>query len=83
MLFEAYAIGKKQWLVLHIPTGENVMGYHLPFSYREQAEAYATELEASPFIWVFTDPKEMIILNDKKEIFAFVDAAYKRAEQVK
>jgi len=77
MLFEVYAKGKK-WVVRHVLTQSDVMGPYSGFTKKEQAEAYCKSFENSPFIWHFTDPKDLTVLNDYDAVIAFMHDAYNK-----
>ena len=86
MLFEVYSArikNKDLWFVRHILSQNDVMGPEGPFEKKKQAEAYCALFENSPFIWHFTNPDDLFVLNVKKEIFDFVDFARQEAERVK
>lgn len=82
MLFEVYPKGKK-WAVRHVMSQADILGPEGPFDSRAQAEVFAAEFEASPFIWYFDDRRDLMKLNKKEEIFAFHTAARAKAESVK
>lgn len=82
MLFEVYPKGKK-WAVRHILTQNDILGPGGPFETKKQAEIYADLFEKSPFIWHFTDPKHLTVLNDRDTVEDFAIEARHKALGVK
>lgn len=73
MLFEVHSTGRGKWFVRHILTQNDAMGHKGALHTRAQAKLYATLLETSPFIWQFTDPAHVYVLNDKKTLHDFIN----------
>lgn len=82
MFFEVYPKGKK-WAVRHILSQNDVMGGYGNFRSEKQAYFYAAEFENSPFVWCFTDPADLWVLNNEDEVLTFVTETRAKANQVK
>ena len=83
MLFEVHSPGRSKWSVRHILTKNDVMGPKGPLHTKRQAEVYADLFEKSPFIWHFTNPKDLTILNNRDDLEAFVIEAREKALDAK
>ena len=89
MLFEVYqnTTGNKyekgKWFVRHILSQTCVMALAGGLETEAQAKVYAAEFENSPFIWCFTNPQDLKLLNDIDTLLDFVTATRKKAKEAK
>jgi len=82
MLFEIYK-RRGGWVIRHIPTKHDVMNGLAGFDKKRQAKFYVEELEASPFMWWFDDPRDIRKYNDVGEMIRYIFDAQKRAKAIK